>query len=197
MAMATVSRIRTRARRSGREIRTGPLLAPSVAPLVLWCFVPLAVTLWFSLLHYNLLDPITRFVGFANYSFLLTDPSLTDALWNTVALVVGVLVASIVFGCLFAVLFDQVSCGRSVARLLIIAPFFVMPTVSALIWKNLLDASGQRPVCLHHALAASRRHRLVRQLAVDLGRHHRRLAVGAVRHAHPSHRRFSRSTASR
>ena len=26
----------------------------------------------------------------------------------------------------------------SVARLLIIAPFFVMPTVSALIWKNLL-----------------------------------------------------------
>jgi sorbitol/mannitol transport system permease protein len=28
--------------------------------------------------------------------------------------------------------------GRSVARLLVIAPFFVMPTVSALIWKNLM-----------------------------------------------------------
>jgi sorbitol/mannitol transport system permease protein len=109
-----------------------------VLPLVVWAFVPLAVTLWFSLLHYNLLDPITRFVGFNNYSFLLTDPSLLDALWNTLALVVGVLAASIVFGCLFAVLFDQEFYGRSVARLLVIMPFFVMPTVSALIWKNLL-----------------------------------------------------------
>jgi sorbitol/mannitol transport system permease protein len=94
-----------------------------VLPLVVWAFVPLAVTLWFSLLHYNLLDPITRFVGFNNYSFLLTDPSLLDALWNTLALVVGVLAASIVFGCLFAVLFDQEFHGRSVARLLVIMPF--------------------------------------------------------------------------
>ncbi len=37
-----------------------------------------------------------------------------------------------------AVLFDQSFPGRSVARLLVIAPFFVMPTVSALIWKNLM-----------------------------------------------------------
>ncbi len=124
--------------RRGREVKTLPLIAPAVLPLVFWAFVPLFVTLWFSLLHYNLLDPITRFVGFDNYSYLLTDPSLLDALWNTLALVVGVLAASIVFGCMFAVLFDQEFYGRSVARLLIIVPFFVMPTVSALIWKNLL-----------------------------------------------------------
>jgi len=136
--MANVAQSGIFKRRSGREVSTGPLIAPAVLPLVIWAFVPLAVTLWFSLLHYNLLDPITRFVGFANYSYLLTDPSLLDALWNTLALVVGVLAASIIFGCLFAVLFDQDFYGRSVARLLIIAPFFVMPTVSALIWKNLL-----------------------------------------------------------
>jgi sorbitol/mannitol transport system permease protein len=124
--------------RRGREVKTLPLIAPAVLPLVFWAFVPLFVTLWFSLLHYNLLDPITRFVGFNNYSYLLTDPSLLDALRNTLALVVGVLAASIVFGCLFAVLLDQEFYGRSVARLLIIMPFFVMPTVSALIWKNLL-----------------------------------------------------------
>src|SRR5208337_2448547 len=125
-------------RRGGREVSTAPLIAPAVLPLVFWAFVPLFVTLWFSLLHYNLLDPITRFVGFENYSYLLTDPSLLNALWNTLALVVGVLAVSIVLGCLFAVLFDQDFFGRSAARLLVIAPFFVMPTVSALIWKNLL-----------------------------------------------------------
>ena len=136
--MANVAQSGTLVSRRGREVKTGPLIAPAVLPLVFWAFVPLFITLWFSLLHYNLLDPITRFVGFDNYSYLLTDPSLLDALWNTLALVVGVLAASVVFGCLFAVLFDQEFYGRSVARLLIIAPFFVMPTVSALIWKNLL-----------------------------------------------------------
>jgi sorbitol/mannitol transport system permease protein len=136
--MANVMQSGGRKRGRGREVRTGPLIAPAVLPLIVWAFVPLAVSLWFSLLHYNLLDPITRFAGFDNYSYLLTDPSLLDALWNTLALVVGVLAASIGLGCLFAVLLDQEFYGRSVARLLVIAPFFVMPTVSALIWKNLL-----------------------------------------------------------
>jgi sorbitol/mannitol transport system permease protein len=35
-------------------------------------------------------------------------------------------------------LFNQAFFGRGMARVLAIAPFFVMPTVSALIWKNLL-----------------------------------------------------------
>ena len=50
------------------------------------------------------------------------------------------------------------------------------------------DAPGQRALRLHHALAASRRRRLVRQVAPDVDRHHRRLAMGAVRDAHSPHR---------
>ena len=37
-----------------------------------------------------------------------------------------------------AVLYDQPFPGQGIARLLAIAPFFVMPTVSALVWKNLM-----------------------------------------------------------
>jgi len=32
-------------------------VAPSVIVLLLWMIVPLAMTLWFSFLRYNLLDP--------------------------------------------------------------------------------------------------------------------------------------------
>ena len=39
---------------------------------------------------------------------------------------------------LLAVAVRQSFPGRGVARVLMISPFFVMPTVSALIWKNLL-----------------------------------------------------------
>ena len=113
-------------------------MAPSVALLVVWMIVPLVLTLWFSVQGYNLLTPPQGFVGLDNYVYLLTDPGLVTVIWNTIVLVVAALVATIVFGTLFAVLFDQAFYGRSIARLLMIAPFFVMPTVSALVWKNLL-----------------------------------------------------------
>lgn len=125
--------------RSGRTVRTGPLLAPAVGLLLIWMIVPLAMTVWFSLQRYNLLNPfLTGFAGFENYRFLFTDPALTAAIVNTILLVGEVLIITVVLGTAFAVLFDQDFFGRGVARLLIIAPFFVMPTVSALIWKNLL-----------------------------------------------------------
>ncbi|MBN9046064.1 MAG: sugar ABC transporter permease [Rhizobiales bacterium] len=128
-----------RATRSRRSIRTGPLLAPSVILLLLWMIVPLAMTLWFSFQHYNLINPfMTGFAGFSNYSYLLSDPTLWTAIGKTLILVVWVLVLSVVLGVLFAVIFDQDFWGKNIARLLVIAPFFVMPTVSALIWKNLL-----------------------------------------------------------
>jgi len=101
--------------------------------------VPLAMTIYFSTLRYNLLSPgEERFAGFENYVYFLTDPAFKTALLNTLLLVCSVLVITIVGGTLLALLFDQQVFGRSIARLMVIAPFFVMPTVSALVWKNLL-----------------------------------------------------------
>ena len=50
---------------------------------------------------------------------------------QTLFLVFWVLVITVGLGTLLAVLFDQDFYGRGIARLLAIAPFFVMPTVSA------------------------------------------------------------------
>ena len=125
--------------RQGRSANTLPLVAPSVIVLFLWMVVPLAMTLWFSFQHYNLLNPsVGGFAGLDNYRYLLTDASLWTAMLNTLLLVFWVLVITVGLGTVLAVLFDQDFYGRGVARLLAIAPFFVMPTVSALIWKNML-----------------------------------------------------------
>jgi sorbitol/mannitol transport system permease protein len=127
------------ARASRRQPRTWPFLLPSLVVLLLWATVPLVMTIWFSFERYNLLDPGQRgFAGFGNYAFLLTDPGLARAVVNTLLLVGGVLAITVGVGTLLAVLFDQPFFGRGPARSLVIAPFFVMPTVSALIWKNML-----------------------------------------------------------
>jgi sorbitol/mannitol transport system permease protein len=114
-------------------------VAPSVLVLFLWMVVPLGMTLYFSVLHYDLLDPGNEpFIGFLNYRYFLTDPAFFAALGNTLKLVGAVLAITVVGGILLALLLDQPFVGRGIVRLMVIAPFFVMPTVSALIWKNLL-----------------------------------------------------------
>lgn len=115
------------------------MMAPAVIVLLLWMIVPLAMTLYFSTLNYSLFNPMsTPFVGFANYTYFLSDPEFFTALANTLILVLGVLVITVGGGILVALLLDQAFYGVNIVRLLVIAPFFVMPTVAALVWKNMM-----------------------------------------------------------
>lgn len=114
------------------------MMAPAVVMLLIWMAVPLAMTLYFSFLRYNLLMPgMEEWAGFFNYRYFLTDPAFADALVNTLLLVGGVLLVTVVGGTLLALLLDQPFFGQGIVRLMVIAPFFVMPTVSALVWKNM------------------------------------------------------------
>jgi sorbitol/mannitol transport system permease protein len=96
------------------------------------------MTIYFSLLNYNLLNPgVETWAGFSNYSYFLTDPGFVAALVNTIVLVVGVLLITVIGGIAFALLLDQPIFGQGIVRILVISPFFVMPTVAALVWKNM------------------------------------------------------------
>jgi sorbitol/mannitol transport system permease protein len=115
------------------------LISPAVSLLFVWMIVPLAMTIYFSLRNYNLLDPSTdSFAGLDNYYYFLTDPAFLASLLNTLILVGSVLVITVVLGTFIGILMNQPILGRNFVRLMVIAPFFVMPTVSALVWKNLL-----------------------------------------------------------
>lgn len=115
------------------------LVAPSVSALLIWMVVPLAMTIYFSAIRYNLLYPDDGgFVGLENYSYFIDDPGFSAGLTNTLILVGAVLAITIVFGVLISVLVNAPFWGQGMVRVLLISPFFIMPTVSALVWKNLL-----------------------------------------------------------
>ncbi|MFV0333711.1 MAG: carbohydrate ABC transporter permease [Tropicimonas sp.] len=114
-------------------------LSPAVIILFGWMIVPLVMTLYFSFQRYNLLMPgMQEFTGWMNYEFFVTDPAFSAAMINTLLLVGSVLVITVVGGTLLALLLDQPIYGIGPLRILMISPFFVMPTVSALVWKNML-----------------------------------------------------------
>ncbi|GCA51501.1 MULTISPECIES: carbohydrate ABC transporter permease [Sinorhizobium] len=114
------------------------MIAPSVLLLLAWMIVPLAMTVYFSLLRYNLLMPgMEEFAGLTNYTYFLTDPAFFQAIFNTLAIVLGVLFITVVGGIGLALLLDQPMFGQGIVRILVIAPFLIMPTVAALVWKNM------------------------------------------------------------
>ena len=115
------------------------LQAPSVILLLLWMAVPLGMTIYFSTIRYHLLYPErSGFVGWSNYEFFYTDPAFLPAIFNTLLLVGSVLLITVVLGLALAILIDRQFPGRGVVRLMLISPFFIMPTVNALLWKNMM-----------------------------------------------------------
>ncbi|MEM7198023.1 MAG: sugar ABC transporter permease [Pseudomonadota bacterium] len=114
------------------------LQTPSVVLLFLWMIVPLSMTIYFSFMRYNLLYPERfGFAGDLNYDFFLTDPALVPAVVNTVVLVGSILLISIILGIALALVLQTEFWGRGIVRVMMISPFFIMPTVNALMWKNM------------------------------------------------------------
>lgn len=115
------------------------LMTPAIVTLFLWMIVPLVMSIYFSVIRFNLLQPDqTGFVGLENFEYFITDPSFSTAVSNTLLLLGSVIVLTVGVGILLALLVDAPFPGRNIVRILLISPFFVMPTVNALLWKNMM-----------------------------------------------------------
>ena len=113
------------------------MMAPAVIMLLGWMLVPLTMTLWFSFRKYlPLRGGDMGWVGFDNYVRFVSSSSFWPSVQTTLIFVGSVLVITVFLGILLALLLDQPLWGQGIVRILVISPFFVMPTVSALVWKN-------------------------------------------------------------
>jgi len=114
------------------------MMAPAVVFLLGWMLAPLITTLYFSFKKYlPLRGGDLGWVGFENYVKFVTASSFWPSVYTTLIIVVSVLVITVVLGIFLALLLDQPMWGQGIVRILVIAPFFVMPTVSGLVWKNM------------------------------------------------------------
>jgi len=114
-------------------------LIPAFVYVFLVTQIPFALTVYYSFFSWNLLQPGSfRFAGLDNYAALLTNESIRTAVWNTVLLTVSVIAISVILGLAVAMLLNSEVFGKGIMRTLMIAPFLIMPTAGALVWKDTL-----------------------------------------------------------
>src|ERR1700736_5148648 len=119
-------------------LRRLPLL-PAFVYVILVTQIPFALMIYYSFFSWNLLkDNSFRFSGLDNYSRLLTDESIRTAVLNTVVLTLCVIAISVVLGLAVASMLNSDVFGKGLMRTLMIAPFLIMPTAGALVWKDTL-----------------------------------------------------------
>jgi sorbitol/mannitol transport system permease protein len=116
------------------------LLLPALAYLAVMTQAPFVLTLWYSFHNWILTSPELGhpWVGLDNFRYTLTeDPIFRDAVVNTIGITAAIVGGSLALGLGFALLLDRTFPLRGVTRALMIAPFFVMPTVNAVVQKNI------------------------------------------------------------
>ena len=148
----TGSRADVRRRRGpGAWAGIGLFLLPAFVLYVVFVFFPIAQAARFSLFDWNGLDPLSEFVGLANFERALADPVFLSSVVHTAVILVLSLAVQIPFALGLALMLNRQFRGRSILRLLFFAPYVIAEVITAIIATLILQPNG----LAEHLLAAA------------------------------------------
>lgn len=127
-------------RRLGYAGTVAIFLLPSLIPLLAFVIGPMISAAWTSLHEWNLIGTM-KWVGLANYRFLLSDPATRNAFAHTVYYIVGYLPIVYVGGLALALALNTRMKGRALLRGVYFLPVVTSWVVVALVWRWLLNPS--------------------------------------------------------
>jgi multiple sugar transport system permease protein len=149
---------RASARHAGGRLQTRynllgvALIAPTVLIFCAVIVYPLLSAAYLSLFRIATATLTGSFIGLDNYAALLSGGQFWRALWANLVWTAGTLTLQVVFGVLAALMLHQNLAFRSLARSLILFPYFVSTVVAVLVWRWLFnDLYG----ILNHAMRAA------------------------------------------
>ena len=115
-------------------------LMPSAVLMAVMLGFPIVYNLALSFFQWTIRDPAHPFVGFENYTNVLTDKDFIDILLNTLIwTVVGVLLQMLI-GIGLALFVDSLARGKKYMRVILLIPWIIPGVVTALMWKWMLQS---------------------------------------------------------
>ena len=113
------------------------LAAPAAAILAGVAVLPVLASVWLSLHRSILVFHEQRFIGLANFRFLLSDARFWSALGTTAYFTLGAVAAELALGLVVALAMQR---GSGILRAAVLLPWAIPTAVSARMWAWLFNA---------------------------------------------------------
>ena len=115
-----------------RDTKGTLLLLPCLLLLLISVILPVVLTFRYSLKYYNLTEPQNeKFIWFENYVKIFKDPHFYNALYNSVLILVMVMIIGLVFSIITGLVLNV----NPVLTALVIIPWAMPPIVNGIMWK--------------------------------------------------------------
>lgn len=110
-------------------------IMPALLQFLVFTVFSVAFSFYLSFHEWNILEPEKPFVGLDNYTRLLEDWRVHEAIFNTVYYTVVSVPLTLMFGLLAALLLNNQIRGRNIFRAIYYLPGITSGVVVAIIWK--------------------------------------------------------------
>ncbi len=114
-------------------------ILPSVLLMFVFILIPIVFVFRMALSKVSRAGLIKGFTGFANFSKILSTPTFSMVLKNTLVWTVAVVGLSTLLGFILALLLNNAFKGRKIARAIVVFPWATTLVVQASIWKFIID----------------------------------------------------------
>lgn len=115
------------------------LIAPAVLLICSLLVYPVLYGVWLSLFKKHSFFPEQKFVGLANYIYLMKNPEFWMSVWYGAVYSVSTIVLQIVVGVIAALIVNEAFKGRNFVRGIILFPYVIPTVVAIILWKWLLN----------------------------------------------------------
>ena len=115
------------------------LLAPQLAVTLVFFFWPAGQALFMSVLEQDAFGTSVKFVGLANFEYILGDPDYLNTVWRTVYFSVAVTLLAMLPALLLAVMADRVVRWATAYKTMLIIPYAIAPAVAGVLWLFLFN----------------------------------------------------------
>ena len=122
-----------------RKIEPYLWILPSVLLMLIFILVPIVFVFRMALSKVSRAGLIKGFTGLANFTKILSTPTYSMVLKNTLVWTVAVVGLSTLLGFILALILNNAFKGRKIARAIVVFPWATTLVVQASIWKFILD----------------------------------------------------------
>jgi len=124
--------------------RSAPLwmIAPSLLLTIFIIGYPVYDLITTSLHEVNRFGQLRAFTGLDNFTKLFADPLFWGSLWRTLIWTAGVVLGTILISIPVALILNDDFAGRGLARVIIMLPWAISLTMTAIVWRWTLNGQA-------------------------------------------------------